>query len=299
MSRRLRIGARGSALSLRQVELAVNRMARHGISTELIVFSSTGDRDRTTAIAELPSDAPFVDDIEEGLRAGSIDVAIHSLKDMAIDPPDDLTVGAVLLRGAVTESLVSTSGATLRQLPAGAVMGTSSQRRRLQIRQLRPDLVCKTIRGPVDDRLAQVRAGAFDAVVFATAGLERLNLDSAIVETFTLRQFAPAAGQGAIALQVRSNDSVTRGVLAPVDDFSTRLATDAERAAERTLHTLGHVAAAWADVEHASITLHVRVWAHGDGDPIDVSSAGVNPAHIAEVASERALEAIGAGVATR
>lgn len=299
MSRRLRIGARGSALSLRHVELAASRMARHGISTELIVFSSTGDRDLTTAIAELPSEAPFVDDLEDALRNGSIDVAIHSLKDMAIEPSLDLAVDAVLPRGSITESLVSSTGATLRQLPAGAVIGTSSQRRRLQIRQLRPDLICKTIRGPVDDRLAQVHAGRFDAVVFATAGLERLNLASAIVETFTRRQFAPAAGQGAIALQVRANDAIARGVLAPVDDFSTRLATDAERAAERKLHTLGHVAAVWADVEHASITLHVRVWANGDGDPIDVSSAGVNPAHIAEEASERALDAIGAGAATR
>jgi hydroxymethylbilane synthase len=297
MSRRLRLGARGSWLSLRQVDLAVERLARYGISTELTVFSSTGDRDRTSPIEDLASDAPFVDDIEDGLRAGTIDVAIHSLKDLAIEPPHDLTIGALLPRGSISESIVSTHGETLGLLHPGAVVGTSSTRRRLQLRQLRPDLVCKTIRGPVDRRLEQVRAGAFDAVVFATAGLERLNRASEIVETFTLQRFAPAPGQGAIALQVRANDSAARGALAAIDDFSTRLATDAERGVERILDGLGHVVAAWAEVEHAGVTLHVRVWANGQGGPIDVSSAGVNPYLVAREASERAREVIGGGVA--
>jgi hydroxymethylbilane synthase len=299
MTRRLRLGARGSALSLRQVDLAVQRLARHGIATELTVFSSTGDRDRQSPISDLPSDAPFVDDIEAGLRAGAIDVAIHSLKDMAIEPAEDLTIGAVLPRGSITESLVSTDGATLRALRPGAVIGTSSARRRLQIRQLRSDLVCKPIRGPVDDRLDQVRAGVFDAVVFATAGLERLCRDHEIIETFAPRIFAPAPGQGAIALQVRANDAVARGALAAIDDFATRLATDAERSVERRLNTLGHLVAAWAEVEHAAVTLHVRVWANGEADPIDVSSAGVNPEWVAREASERALEAIAGGVGVR
>ncbi|MGH9199665.1 MAG: hydroxymethylbilane synthase [Vicinamibacterales bacterium] len=299
MSRRLRLGARGSALSLSQVDLAVRRLTRHGIATELTIFSSTGDRDRESPIAELASDAPFVDDVEAGLRDGSIDVAIHSLKDMAIEPPEDLAIGAVLRRGSITESLVSTDGSTLRNLRTGAVIGTSSERRRLQIRHLRPDLVCKPIRGPVDHRLVQVREGAFDAVVFATAGLERLHLDHEIVETFTPRFFAPAPGQGAIALQVRADDVAARSALAAIDDFSTRLATDAERSVERRLDALGHLVAAWAEVEHAGVTLHVRVWAHGEGDPIDVSSAGVNPDHVAREASERALDAIADGVAAR
>jgi hydroxymethylbilane synthase len=299
MRRRLRLGARGSSLSLRQVDLAVGRLARFGISTELTVFSSTGDRDRTSPIEDLASDAPFVDDIEDGLRAGTIDVAIHSLKDMAIEPPPDLTIGALLPRGSISESIVSTHGETLGLLHFGAVVGTSSTRRRLQLRQLRPDLVCKTIRGPVDQRLEQVRAGAFDAVVFATAGLERLKRAREIVETFTLQRFAPAPGQGAIALQVRANDSAARGALAAIDDFSTRLATDAERCVEHILDGLGHVVAAWAEVEHAGVTLHARVWANGQDDPIDVSSAGVNPYLVAREASERALELIGGGVTAR
>ncbi len=96
MSRRLRLGARESALSLRQVDLVVERLARYGISTELTMFSSTGDRDRDSPIEELASDAPFVDDIEDGLQAGWIDVAVHSLKDMAIEPPRYLAIGALL-----------------------------------------------------------------------------------------------------------------------------------------------------------------------------------------------------------
>jgi hydroxymethylbilane synthase len=292
MSRRLRLGARESALSLRQVDLVVERLARYGISTALTMFSSTGDRDRDSPIEELASDAPFVDDIEDGLRAGWIDVAIHSLKDMAIEPPPYLAIGALLTRGSVGESLVSARGETLSQLPRGAVVGTSSTRRRLQLQHLRPDLICKTIRGPVDQRLEQLRARLFDAVIFGTAGLERLHRSHDIVETFTPQRFAPAPGQGAIALQVRADDSATRGALAALDDFSTRLATEAERGVERILATRGHVVAAWAEVEHAGVTLHARVWANGQGHPIDVSSAGVNPGHVAREASERALEAI-------
>jgi hydroxymethylbilane synthase len=195
MSRRLRLGARGSALSLRQVDLAVQRLERFGISTELTIFSSSGDRDRISPIEDLASDAPFVDDIEDGLRAGTIDVAIHSLKDMAIQPPPDLTTAALLPRGSISESIVSTHGQPLAHLPPGASVGTSSSRRRLQLHHLRPDLVCKTIRGPVDLRLERVRAGEFDAVVFATAGLERLDRAREIVETFTPQRFAPAPGQ--------------------------------------------------------------------------------------------------------
>ena len=207
MSRRLRLGARGSALSLRQVDLVVESLARYGISTELTIFSSTGDRDRDSPIEELASGAPFVDDIEDGLRAGWIDVAIHSLKDMAIEPPQDLALGALLPRGSIGESLVSGRGQTLSQLPRGAVVGVSTTRRRLQLQHLRPDLICKTVRGPVDERLEQVRAGLFDAVIFGTAGLERLHRSHDIAEIFPPHRFAPAPGQGAIALQVRADDS--------------------------------------------------------------------------------------------
>lgn len=294
--RTLRIGARGSRLSVWQAEHAIDRLRRHGIAAELCILSSSGDRDQDAAIEALPGDAPFVDDLEEALRAGEIDAAVHSLKDMAIDAPIGLTVAAILPRGAVTESLVSRHRLALRDLPGGAVIGTSSSRRQAQLRYLRPDLICQPIRGPVDGRVGQVMAGRFDAAVLATVGLERLGQAQQITETFPLRTFAPAAGQGAIAIQVRDGDREVQTLLHPLDDFSTRVATSAELAAQRRLERGRTLVAAWAQTEHAFLTLHVRVLSRDGGEPIDVMGSGVDPERVAADACDRALEAI-AGLA--
>lgn len=296
MNRRLRVGARGSRLSLWQVEHAMERMRRHGLSVELQVLSSSGDRDLAVPIEAL-APAPFVDDLEHALRDGVIDLAVHSLKDLAVEPPPDLAVGAILPRGSITESLVSKDRVALRDLPPGSVVGTCSSRRRAQILWRRPDLKCASIRGPVDDRVSQVRAGAFDAAILATAGLERLGLGGEIAEEFTPRDFAPAPGQGALAIQLRANDAEARGLLAGLDDFSSRLATTAELAAQRRLEGAGELMAAWATVVHAVVTLQVRVLSHEGRAPIDVFGAGVDPERVALETTERALEVLARGVA--
>jgi hydroxymethylbilane synthase len=290
----LRVGARGSALSLWQARHAMAALRARDIATDLCVLSSTGDRDRESAIEDLPGDAPFADDLEAALRSGEIDVAVHSLKDLPRLAPADLTVAALLPRGSITESLVSHRGQPLAALPAGAVIGTSSSRRRAQILLLRPDLECRTIRGPVDARVEQVRAGAFDAAVLATAGLERLALEQAIVETFDPRVFVPAAGQGALALQARVSDFSTCGALAGLDHFATRLATTAEREAERSLEGAGQLAAVFATVQHLSVSVHARVLARDGSQAADGFSSGTEPARAAREAAERALDRLGA-----
>lgn len=290
MSRPLRVGARGSRLSLWQVHHAIEMLRRRSVPADLVVLSSSGDRDHGVAIEDLPSAAPFADDLEDALHAGTIDVAVHSLKDLALDPPAGLVVSALLPRGAVTESLVSRHHIRFEELPRGSVIGTCSSRRRAQVHRRRPDLVCRPIRGAVDDRVDQVRAGTFDAAILATAGLERLGLSGAITETFSAGDFVPAAGQGALALQVREADAAARAVTASLDHFATRLATTAERAAERHLDAAGQLAAAHAFVQHAFITLHVRVLARDGADAIDVMASGTDPDRVALDAAERALD---------
>jgi len=292
----MRVGARGSKLSLWQAEFAIDRLRRHGVSADLCILSSSGDRDQESAIEGLPGDAPFVDDLQEALRAGEIDVAVHSLKDMAVEGPEDLLVSAILPRGSVTESLVSKDGRAFGDLRTGAIVGTSSSRRKAQLVHLRPDIVCKTIRRPVDDRVRQVRGGAFDAAILATVGLERLGLANQIAQTFSLRDFAPAAGQGAIALQVRAGDRDAQSVLRPLDDFSTRAATTAELTAQRRLERGDTLVAAWAETDHAFLRLHLRVLSRAGSPPVDVLGSGVDPERVAADACDRALDAL-AGMA--
>lgn len=290
MSRALRFGARGSRLSLWQVHHAMATLQRRGVAADLVVLSSSGDRDRHAAIEDLPSAAPFADDLEDALNAGAIDVAVHSLKDLALVPPAGLVVSALLPRGSVTESLVSRNHIPFAQLRPGSVIGTCSSRRQAQVLLRRPDLVCRPIRGPVDDRVEQVRSGEFAAAILATAGLERLDLSDAITETFSASDFVPAAGQGALALQVRAADAEARALTAGLDHCSTRLATTAELAAQRHLESAGQLAAASAFVQHAFITLQVRVLSRDGSDVVDVMASGTDPNRVALEASDRALD---------
>jgi hydroxymethylbilane synthase len=294
MSISLRVGARSTPLSLRQAGHAIAALRARGIAADLRTLSSSGDRDRVSPIQDLPGDAPFADDLQDALRAGEIDVAVHSLKDLALSPPPDLTIAALLPRGSVTESLVSQRGLTLAELPPGAVIGTSSPRRRAQILMLRPDLVCRAIRGPVGARVGQVIAGTFDAAILATAGLERLDLASAIVETFDPRRFVPAAGQGALALQTRASDRRACDALQALDHFPTRLAATAERAAERWLEEAGVVAAAAATVHHVSVAVHTRALSADGSQVTDGFAFGLEPLSVARAAVARTLEPLGA-----
>ncbi len=290
MIRTLRAGARGSRLSLWQAHHAIEQLQRRGVPVDLVVLSSSGDRDRDVAIEALPSAAPFADDLEDALETGAIDVAVHSLKDLARVPRAGLVVSALLPRGAVTESLVSRNHVRFADLPPGSVIGTCSSRRQAQVRLRRPDLVCRSIRGPVDDRVEQVRSGRFDAAILATAGLERLGLAGAITETFAASDFVPAAGQGALALQVRESDASARAQTASLDHFATRLATTAELAAERHLASAAQLAAASAVAQHAFITLHVRVLPRDGSAAVDVMASGTDPDRVALDAAERALD---------
>ncbi|HLF72544.1 MAG TPA: hydroxymethylbilane synthase [Dehalococcoidia bacterium] len=231
------IATRGSALALRQVDLVVEalRAAVPGIELETRVIRTEGDRDQTTPLEVIGGQGVFVKDIERALLAGEAHIAVHSLKDMPAQPPEGLTIGAVLHREDPRDVLISRDGASIADLGPGARIGTDSRRRAVQLLALRPDLEVVSIRGNVDSRLRKVDEGEYDGVVLAAAGLERLGLSHRVSHTFETDEMLPAVGQGVIAIQCRSDDAETRDLLRKVDHAPTRAAITAERAFLRRL----------------------------------------------------------------
>jgi len=218
------IGTRGSALALAQVHLVAERL---GPGVEIRVLRTAGDTsDRP--IREL-GDGVFVTAIEEALRAGDIDLAVHSLKDLPTEEPADLLIAAIPEREDPRDVLVTRSRDGLAGLPQGAVVGTSSPRRAAFLRALRPDALARDIRGNVDTRLRKVRDGEYDAVIVAAAGLRRLGIAFDEREALPVGLCPPAPGQGALAVQVRAADAELRARVVALDDPATRIAVTAER----------------------------------------------------------------------
>jgi hydroxymethylbilane synthase len=205
------------------------------VRTELLVIRTQGDVDTETPLPEIGGKGAFTERLEQALRDGGIDLAVHSLKDLPIEPSNGLRVGAIFGREDARDVLVSRNGATLAGLPPGAAVGTSSTRRAAQLRAARPDLDVRPIRGNVETRIAKVDAGICEATVLAAAGILRLGLAARISEYLAPETFLPAPGQGALAVQCREDDDEVCVLLAPIDDPLLRAATDAERAFLRGL----------------------------------------------------------------
>jgi hydroxymethylbilane synthase len=228
----LRVGTRGSRLALWQADHVAARLraAQPGLAVETVVITTKGDRAVDTALSKVGDKGLFTRELEEALREGRIDVAVHSLKDLPTELPADLVVGAVLEREDPRDALVGRTEGGLAGLPRGARVGTSSLRRRAQLLVQRPDLCVVDLRGNVPTRLAKVERGDCDAAVLALAGLYRLGLESAVAAVIEPQELLPAVGQGAIAVQSRARDGRTAPCLAALDHTPTRLATWAERA---------------------------------------------------------------------
>jgi hydroxymethylbilane synthase len=196
-----------------------------------------GDRTQGSGepLPEIGGKGLFTAELEDGLRRGELDVAVHSLKDLPTEEPAGIVVGAVCLREDVRDCLVARGGRALAELRAGAVVGTSSLRRTAQLRALRSDLDVRSIRGNVDTRIRKVRDGEFDAAVLAAAGVQRLGLEADVSEWLSPETMLPAPGQGALAVQCRAGDERVLALLAAIDDPEARAATTAERAFLRAL----------------------------------------------------------------
>ncbi len=192
------IGSRGSQLALWQANHVAGRLADLGIDTEIQVIKTTGDHLQTASLVQAGGKGLFTKEIEEALLNESIDLAVHSLKDLPTENPPDLAIAAIPEREDPSDALV---GCTLNELANGARVGTSSARRAAQLRMLRPDLNCEPIRGNVDTRLRKLKEGQFNAIMLAAAGLRRLHLAHHIAQSFAPHQICPAPGQGALGIQ--------------------------------------------------------------------------------------------------
>jgi len=225
----LRLGTRRSTLALTQSTTVAEAVRRHGREVELVEVVTEGDRS-SEALATLGGTGVFVTELRRQLLAGSIDFAVHSLKDLPTQPAEGLVVIALPQREDPRDALVSREGVTLAELPSGSRVGTGSPRRTAQLRALGLGLEVEAIRGNVDTRLRKVSDGELDAVVVAAAGLARLGRLDAASEILDPGQMLPAPGQGALAVECRADDDTLRTILALLDDPATRASTSAERA---------------------------------------------------------------------
>jgi hydroxymethylbilane synthase len=299
----IRIGARGSSLSLRQAAEVSDRLraAWPDLAVEVQVITTSGDRALETPLPLLGGKGAFTEELETALLNGRIDLAVHSLKDLPTRQPSDLVIGAVPERASVLDVLISRSGAGLSELPTGAAIGTSSPRRSAQILYARPDLRSLSIRGNVDTRIRKALdpGGDYDAIVLARAGLERLDRLDAATEELSLDLMLPAPGQGALAIQCR-DESDLRELLAPIHHAESALATIAERA---FLAGLGGgcsaPVAAYGRFENGELHLNGRVSAPDGTSQIDVRWTGDCPDESAATHAglDLARQAIDSGVA--
>lgn len=232
----LRLGARGSQLARAQAVLVGRQLERAlGADIEIVPVSTAGDADRST-LTEIGGEGVFVGAVREALRSGTIDVAVHSLKDLPTADDPRVVLAAVPIREDPRDALVARDGLTLGELPAGSRVGTGSPRRAAQLRALGLGLEVVPIRGNVDTRLGMVADGGLDAVVLARAGLVRLGRQAEITETLDPLQMLPAPGQGALAVETSADhEALARDIAAALDDDSTRSAVAAERAVLREL----------------------------------------------------------------
>ena len=227
----IRIGTRGSALARWQAEWVAGRLrqAHSWLTVELVEIKTQGDRDQNSPLAAIGGAGVFTKEIQRALADGTVDVAVHSLKDLPTQGPSGLTLGAVPEREDVADALIAPAHRTLDGLPPGASVGTGSLRRRAMLLHARPDLDVVSIRGNVETRLNKALSGALDAVVLAEAGLRRLGLERHVTDLLRAPAFLPAVGQGALGIECREADAETMALLAPMDDPESRRAVLAER----------------------------------------------------------------------
>ena len=233
----IRIGTRQSALALWQAEYVAERLRTlyPMCRVELVHHTTKGDRILEKPLAEIGGKGLFTEELEASMRSGDVDIAVHSLKDMPTELPDGLILRAITAREVPCDVLVSPKYKTLDQLPQGAKVGTSSLRRQAQLLHQRPDLTICMLRGNVQTRLRKLDEEGFDAIVLAQAGLKRLGLEDKITQVFTVDELIPAVGQGALAIECRSDDEEMLRLLEPLNDETTMWCTRGERSFLRQL----------------------------------------------------------------
>lgn len=283
----LRIGSRGSPLALIQARTVQERLVAGGLDAdriEIVPIRTTGDA-VPGPLAEAGGKGLFTKEIEEALLDGRIDLAVHSSKDVPTLLPPGLVLAGFLPREDPRDAFISRKAKSLRELPAGAVVGTASPRRQALVRRLRPDLHVVTLRGNVETRLRKLESGEVDATLLAVAGLKRLGLLSAATAILEPDDFLPAVGQGAIGIETRADDAATRALVGKISDADTATALTAERA--------------FLDVLDGSCRTPIGGYAQVDGDKLRFRGVIVKPDgsaafEVARAGSRAEAAAIGA-----
>jgi hydroxymethylbilane synthase len=257
----LRIGTRGSVLAKWQAEFVRKQIFQAtGIDGEIVIIKTSGDKMQQSPLSQIGGKGIFIKELEDALLEESIDIAVHSVKDIPTAVPSRLSFPAICRREDVRDCLVSGNGATLLNLREGARVGTGSLRRQAQLRHIRPDLDVRDLRGNVDTRLRKVEAGEYDAVMLAKAGLDRLGWSHRISETLAPEVCMPAVGQGALGVECRASDAETANALETLDDAETRAAIVAERTLLSALQGGCQVPlGAWARMERDELVLEACV----------------------------------------
>jgi hydroxymethylbilane synthase len=291
--RTLRIGTRGSLLAKWQAESIRKQLfAATGTEAEIVIIKTAGDKMQHAPVAQIGGKGIFIKELEEALLEETIDLAVHSVKDIPTDTPSRLMFPAVCRRDDARDCLVGSTIANLRQ---GARVGTSSLRRQAQLRHMRPDLDLRDMRGNVDTRLRKVESGEYEAIMVSKAGLDRLGLSQRISEVLAPEVCMPAVGQGAIAVECRLKDTEAGDLLVPLDDAETRTAIIAERALLAALHGGCQVPlGAWARIERGELVMDACVCSV-DGVQYVKQRAVAPPEQAAELGGHMARLLIEAG----
>jgi hydroxymethylbilane synthase len=265
---RLRIGSRGSQLALWQANHIADLLRAHGHTVELEIIKTTGDKITDVALAKVGTKGMFTKEIEEALVENRVDLAVHSLKDLPTELAVDFEIAAITQRENPRDVFCSVTFAGIDALPTGANVGTSSLRRQAQLMAIRPDLQIHPMRGNVDTRLRKLESGEYDAIILAAAGLNRLGKTELVRQVIPVEVMTPAAGQGALGIEIRQGDAATRSQIAFLDDAAARATTTCERA---LLNKLGGGCqvpiGALAEVQNGHIRLDALV-AHPDGSKV-------------------------------
>ena len=293
MAKPLVIGSRGSELALWQARHVAALLEELGRTSEIRIIKTTGDKIRDVSLAQVGKQTNtkgvFTKEIEEALLAGTIDLAVHSLKDLPTELPAGLTIAVTPEREDARDALV---GKRLEQIEAGHRIGTSSLRRSAQIRALCPGVEILDIRGNVGTRLSKLDAGQYDAILLASAGLKRLKLDDRIAESLVPEKMAPAVGQGALGIEIREGDSEVGEALAPLDHPSTRREVEAERT---LLDRLGGGCqvplGAYAVLRGGVVHLQAAVVSADGGTVIRAEEEGEDSVELGERTAEKLLAA--------
>jgi hydroxymethylbilane synthase len=297
----IRIGTRGSRLARWQADWVAEQLRRlhAGLTVELVEIKTLGDRDGNSPLAEIGGTGVFTKEIQRALLDNSVDLAVHSLKDLPTQPLEELFLAAVPEREDLADALVAPTFKTLEALPRGARIGTGSPRRRAQLLFLRPDIDVVSLRGNIETRLKYALQGQLDGVVLACAGLQRLGLQHHITERLEPPSFLPAVGQGALGLECRRGDTAVETLVKPLNHDSTYRAVLAERAVLAQLEggcTLP--IAAWArgldsvesERDGTMLAIDAGVFALDGSQRVVVSLQG--PRHDPEVLGRRAAHAL-------